>query len=115
MSSAEGIAIDILKEQGFENIMRPIGPPTQGTMMYDFNAEKNGVKYGIEVKGTDEGVRGRFTVPCGQLREMAWRFIIDGRKPLLIFIDLTSSKEFREYYIFEMKRTKIGVIKYPFK
>lgn len=108
MSSAEATAIDVLKDLGFEKIQRPIEPPEAGSMMYDYNAIKAGVKYAIEVKGTKEGRR--FIVPSDELREMAWRYLKDERKGLLMFID----ERYDEYYLFEITRMKIGFIEYPF-
>jgi len=105
----ENKALEILKRLGFEGIRKPIESSEMGSMMYDYDAEKNDQKYAIEVKATEQG--GRFTVPWGELRELAGQLTIRGRKPLLIFIDLSSD----EYCIFEMTYTEIGYLKYSFR
>lgn len=107
MSSAEVTAIELLKRWGFEKIQRPIPPPEAGSMLYDYNAVKKGVKYAIEVKGTKEGRR--FIVPSGELREMAWRYWKGERRGLLMFID----EKYDEWYVFEISRVKIDLVEYP--
>jgi len=81
------IATGILKRKGFTNI-RWIGKP------YDIEAEKNGVKYAIEVKGSDIS----FTTSWHQLRQMYSRhFHLKDHRILLIFVTEESW-----YCIFEM-------------
>jgi len=74
----------ILKDLGFQNIRRPEHLPVY--VNYDFNDEKNGLKYAIEIKTTSEK-GGVFSVNRGQVSEMARQFNLNNRKPLLLFID----------------------------
>jgi len=99
----EGTGIDILKGQGFTKIRRPSHQPEY--INYDFNAEKDGVKYAIEVKTTEVKLGG-FSIPIGQLREMARQLTWKKRRGLLLFVD--ESRTPVEYYLFQMKRIGYG-------
>lgn len=99
----EGTGIDILKGIGFIKIVRPSHQPEY--INYDFNAEKDGVKYSIEVKTTEVELGG-FSIPIGQLREMARQLTWNKRRALLLLVD--ESRTPIEYYLFQMKRIGYG-------
>jgi len=81
------IAMRILKQKGFTNI-KWLGKP------YDIEAEKNDVKYAIEVKGSDIS----FTISWRQLRQMYLRYFhLKNHRILLMFVT-----EEEWYCIFEM-------------
>jgi len=86
-------AVKILEKKGFTNIKKVSGEP------FDFTAEKESVKYCIEVKGTGQsGVMGRYIVPSHELKALYTHYLLkDTEKALLIFVD-----DFDNYCIFEM-------------
>lgn len=86
-SEALNIAQTILEQKGFKSI-KLLGKP------YDFEAEKDGLKYGIEVKGSDIS----FTTSWSQLKQLHFdHFLPKGHKALLMFVT-----EKGHYCIFEM-------------
>jgi len=96
--SYEAEGIEILMELGLQKIRRPLHQPMY--MNYDFDAEKDGIEYSVEIKTTEEA-RGRFSVPLDELSEMA-RQLTNKRMGLLLFVD--KSKTPMNYYLFQMKR-----------
>jgi hypothetical protein len=80
------LARDILKQKGFTNITF-VGKP------YDLEAEKDGTKYAIEVKGSNIS----FTTSWSQLRDIYYEFWLKYRHCLLMFVT-----EGGQYCIFEM-------------
>lgn len=102
MFEEKGLAI--LKSLGFKKFSRP-SQPAKG-LRYDFDAEKDGVKYSIEIKEVEQSFN--FAVPTSQLSEMAQELFTNKRKPLILFID--KSQIPIQYYLFEMKRASIGPI-----
>lgn len=96
----------ILESLGFKKLRKP-SHVAEG-LRYDFEAEKDGVEYTIEVKSTTEKTGG-FTVPVTQLREMARQFFDNKRKALLLFVDESQiSSAILDYYLFEMKSVSFG-------
>lgn len=103
--SYEEEGIKILKELGFKNIRRPTHQLSYRS--YDFNAEKDDVKYCIEVKKTERPwERGGYSIPSGEIGEMAIQLINSKRRPLLLFIDISTTPI--NYYLFQMKRIGHG-------
>ena len=68
---------EILKKLGFTNVRKR----TKG---YDFDAEKDGKEYAIEVKGTKSGED--VVIKWHQIRELWWSQDYK-KKPLLMFIN----------------------------
>lgn len=91
----ERIAIDILEKKGFENIHR-------GAEV-DYEAEKDGVGYAIEVKGT-QGLR--MTVPWSQL-ESLHNSCLSGKQSIMLFICDTTNKF--GYCVLEVVDSKIEI------
>jgi hypothetical protein len=104
MRGDEREALSILEKLGFKCNGKPKQTPEVGGMNYDFEVEKNGITYTVEVKTTQVGKRS--TVPWEELREMGWQFGVHGKSGLLIFVDCASD----EYCIFEMSYIKIGLV-----
>ena len=103
MRTDEKYALSILEKLGFKYKGR-LNRPEVGTMNYDFEVEKNGAIYAVEVK-VSEGKK--FTVPWEELREMSWQFAVHSKNGLLVFIDVSCD----EYCIFKLSHVKIGFIK----
>lgn len=82
------LAIGILERKGFKNI-KFLGKP------YDIEAEKDGLKYAIEVKGSSIS----FTTRWSQVRQMYFSHFLRGedRRVLLMFVT-----EEGYYCIFQM-------------
>lgn len=81
------LAIGILERKGFEHIKFLRKP-------YDIEAEKNGLKYAIEVKGSDIS----FTTSWSQVRRMYFsHFLRKDHRVLLMFVT-----EEGYYCIFQM-------------
>lgn len=75
-SKSLNIAVQILEQKGFKNI-RILGKS------YDIEAEKDGFKYGIEVKTANIGFSGSWS----QLRQLHFdHFLPKGHKALLMFV-----------------------------
>lgn len=93
MSIYEEKATRILKQKGFINIKKVSGES------FDLTAEKEGVKYCIEVKGTGhEGQMGRYIVPQHELKALYAHYRLkDKEKALLMFVD-----DYENYCMFEM-------------
>lgn len=86
-SDSLSFARSILESKGFKNL-KFLGKP------YDFEAEKDGIKYGIEVKGSDIS----FTISWHQMECLHFQhFLPMGHKALLMFVT-----EDGRYCIFEM-------------
>jgi hypothetical protein len=86
-SEALNIARLILEQKGFKDI-KFLGKP------YDFEADKDGFKYGIEVKGSAIS----FTTSWRQLRQLYFdHFLLKDHRVLLMFVT-----EEAHYCIFEM-------------
>jgi len=86
-SDSTGIARSILEAKGFKNF-RFLGKP------YDFEAEKDGIKYGIEVKGSDIS----YNISWHQIERLHFQhFLPKGHKALLMFVTEDS-----RYCIFEI-------------
>ena len=86
-SDSLSLARSILESKGFRNF-RFLGKP------YDYEAEKDGIKYGIEVKGSDIS----FTISWLQIERLHFQhFLPKGHKALLMFVTEDS-----RYCIFEM-------------
>jgi len=92
----EMIAVDILEEKGFENIRRDAG--------VDYEAEKDGMEYAIEVKGT-QGLR--MTVPWSQL-ESLHNSRLSGKQSIMLFICDTTNKF--GYCMLEVVDSKIEIL-----
>jgi len=92
-SDYEKRAVEILMEKGFSNIKRAFGEH------FDLVAEKEGLRYCIEVKGTSlSGVTGRYTVPWHELKALYAHFLLkDKERALLMFVDSLGN-----YCIFQM-------------
>ena len=101
----EETGLEILKKLGFENIRRPLHQVTY--MHYDFDAERDGIKYSIEVKTTREE-HGRFTIPVDELRDMAQRLFPYERRALILFVDESQTPV--NYFLFKMERVSFGWI-----
>jgi len=97
-------ALVILEKLGFKFKGEPKQSPEMGAMNYDFEVEKNGKTYAVEVKTTEIGRRS--TVPWEELREMAWQFAVHGKDGLLMFVDRSCD----ECCIFKMSYTRIGLV-----
>jgi hypothetical protein len=97
-------ALKILEKLGFKYIGKSSQHPEAGTMNYDFEVEKNGATYTVEVETTAVGRQ--FRVPWEELREMGWQFIVHKKNGLLVFVD----ELYSEYCIFEIAYTKIGLL-----
>ncbi len=104
----------ILEELGFQKIRRP--QHLTQFMRYDFNAEKDGKKYSIEIKTTfiEWGV---FNVDRREMCEMAQQLALKKRIPLLLLVDeSTSSEEWSEnkiaYFLFHIQRFGFGIYDY---
>ena len=83
----EDFAVRILEQKGFINIKR-LGKP------YDIEAEKDGLKYAIEVKGSNIS----FTTSWSQVRQMYRdHFLLKDHRVLLMFVT-----EDGNYCIFQM-------------
>lgn len=93
MAYYEQKAVEILKNKGFSNIRKVSGES------FDFSAEKEGIRYCVEVKGTSQlGVMGRYIVPSHELKDLYMHYLLkDKEKALLIFVD-----DYDNYCIFEM-------------
>ena len=93
MAHFENKAIEILKKKGFLNI-RKVSDES-----FDFIAERENIKYCIEVKGTSQsGVMGRFVVPSHELKDLFMHYLSkDKEKSLLMFVE-----DYENYCIFEM-------------
>ena len=93
MSFYEEKAIRILKQKGFINIKKV------SRESFDLTAEKESIKYCIEVKGTGrEGQMGRYIVPKHELKALYMHYLPKGtEKALLMFVD-----DYDNYCIFEM-------------
>lgn len=79
-------------QKGFKNVQY-VGKP------YDFRAEKDGFRFTIEIKGTEQsGVMGRLVVPWHELKPLYKRYLMKkNEKALLMFVNMSY-----EYAIFEM-------------
>ena len=89
MNESESISLasEILKQKGFTNITF-VGKP------FDLEAEKDGIKYAIEVKGSNIS----FTTSWSQLRCMYFDyFLLKNHRSLLMFVT-----EEGYYCIFQM-------------
>jgi Holliday junction resolvase len=85
-------ATRILKRKGFANIKKVSGES------FDLMAEKEGIRYCVEVKGTGQrGVMGRYVVPQHELRALYAHYRKDKEKTLLMFVD-----DYENYCMFEM-------------
>jgi len=83
----EDLAVGILEQKGFNNI-KVLGKP------YDIEAEKDGLKYAIEVKGSDIS----FTTSWSQVKQMYFdHFLLKDHRVLLMFVT-----EEGYYCIFQM-------------
>lgn len=93
MSMYEEKATRILKQQGFVNIKKVSGES------FDLTAEKENIRYYVEVKGTgQQGVMGRYVVPQHELKALYMHYLLkDKEKAVLIFVD-----DFDNYCMFEM-------------
>jgi predicted RecB family endonuclease len=81
------LAVIILEQKGFKNI-KILGKP------YDIEAEKDGLKYAIEVKGSNIS----FTTSWSQVRQMYFdHFLLKDHRVLLMFVTEESC-----YCIFQM-------------
>lgn len=81
------LAVGILEQKGFRDIKR-LGKP------YDIDAEKDGLKYAIEVKGSNIS----FTTSWSQVRQMYLdHFLLEDHRVLLMFVT-----EEGYYCIFQM-------------
>lgn len=81
------LAVGILEQKGFKNIKILRKP-------YDIEAEKDGFKYAIEVKGSDIS----YTISCSQLRQAYFdHFLLKDHRVLLMFVT-----EKGDYCIFQM-------------
>lgn len=86
-SESVSLANGILTQKGFTNI-RFLGKP------FDLEAEKDGIKYAIEVKGGNIS----FTTSWSQLRRMYFdHFLLKDHRALLMFVTEDSY-----YCIFQM-------------
>jgi len=86
-SDSLSLARSILEEKGFKNI-KFLGRP------YDFEAEKDAIKYGIEVKGSSVS----YTISWVQIKQLHFQhFLPKGHKALLMFVTEEGC-----YCIFEM-------------
>ena len=104
----------ILEGLGFQKIRRP--QHLTQFMSYDFNAEKDGIKYSIEIKTTfiKWGV---YSVDRREVCEMAQQLALKKRIPLLLLVDeSTSSEEWSEnkiaYFLFHIQRFGFGIYDY---
>lgn len=77
MNESESISLasEILKQKGFTNITF-VGKP------YDLEAEKNGLKYAIEVKGSNIS----FTTSWSQLKNWYVDYSLKNHRFLLMFV-----------------------------
>jgi len=93
MAYYEKKAVKILEEKGFTNIRKA------SEESFDFTAEKEGITYCIEVKGTGQsGVLGRYTVPSHELKALYMHYLLkDTEKALLMFV-----YDYYNYCIFQM-------------
>lgn len=93
MAYYEQKAVKILEDKGFSDIEKVSGES------FDFTAEKEGIKYYVEVKETSQlGAMGRYIVPSHQLKDLYMHYLLkDREKALLIFVD-----DYDNYCIFEM-------------
>jgi predicted RecB family endonuclease len=83
----EDLAVRILEQKGFKDI-KVLGKP------YDIEAEKDCLKYAIEVKGSDIS----FTTSWSQVRQMYFdHFLLKDHRVLLMFVT-----ERGHYCIFQM-------------
>ena len=81
------LAVGILERKGFKNIKR-LGKP------YDIEAEKDGLTYAIEVKGSNIS----FTTSWSQVKQMYLNhFLLEDHRVLLMFVTEESY-----YCIFQM-------------
>jgi len=89
-------AIKILEKKGFCNISKVSKVSGES---FDLTAEKEGVKYCIEVKGTGQsGVMGRYIVPWHELKNLCQHYLLkDRERALLVFVD-----DYDNYCIFQM-------------
>jgi hypothetical protein len=86
-SDSLNLARSILEKKDFRGI-KFLGRP------YDFEAEKDGIQYGIEVKGSSIS----FTIDWLQIKQLHFQhFLPKGHKALLMFVTEESC-----YCIFEM-------------
>ena len=93
MAHYERKAVKILEKKGFTNI-RKVSEES-----FDFTAEKEGITYCIEVKGTGQvGVMGRYTVPSHELKALYMHYLLKNtQKAFLMFVD-----DYDNYCIFQM-------------
>lgn len=93
MAHYERKAVKILEKKGFTNISKV------SEESFDFTAEKEGITYCIEVKGTGQvGVMGRYTVPSHELKALYMHYLLKNtQKALLMFVD-----DYDNYCIFQM-------------
>lgn len=96
MDFYERKAVKILEKKGFSNIRKVTKASGES---FDLTAEKEGIKYRIEVKGTSQrGVMGRYTVPWHELKDLYLHYLLkDKEKALLMFVD-----DYDNYCIYQM-------------